>query len=139
MQIDRHHLYIRCISTGKETEQTKLYWVEYFNIMRLYEVPLESSLYYNHGEMDQHTASHLLQLLKVGGERKKERGWLMRVLCGGEMGNCVGATAVSFCNFICSLRRHSLSTPSWLCCAVCICHSLSIQLPGICGKQHKSC
>lgn len=89
----------------EETEQTKLYWVEYFNIMCVYEVPLESSLYYNHGEMDQHTASHLLQLLKMGGERKnEERGWLMRALHGGEMGICVGAMAVSFCNFICAVH-----------------------------------
>lgn len=110
MQIDWHHLHIRCISTGKETEQTKLYWVEYFNIMCVYEVPLESSLYCNHGEMDQHTASHLLWLLKMGSERRKEeRGWLMEALCAGEMGICVWAAAVSFCHFACAV--HLANTP----------------------------
>lgn len=76
--------------------------------MCIYEVPLESSLYYNHIEMDQHSASHLLELLKMGDEReKKERGWLMGALCGGEMGICVGAAVVSFGNFICAVHLES--------------------------------
>lgn len=97
--------YIELISTGKETKQTKLNWVEYFNTMCFYEVPLESSLYYNHCEMDQHTESHLLQLLKIRGETKgKYRRWLMGALCGGEIGICVRVTAVSTCNFICAVH-----------------------------------
>lgn len=97
---DRHQLYMKFISTGKETKQRKLYCVEYFNIMCFYEVPLESSLYYNHSEMDQHRAFHLLQLLKIRGERKgKYGGWLMGTLCGGETGFSVWVTVVSTCNF----------------------------------------
>lgn len=64
---------------------------------------MESSLYYNHSEMDQCTASHLL--LKIRGERKgKYGGWLMGALCGGEVGICVRVTVVSTCNFICAVH-----------------------------------
>lgn len=95
--------YIDLISTGKETKQTKLNWVEYFNTMCFYEVPLESSLYYNHSEMDQHTESHLL--LKIRDETKdKYRGWLMGALCGSEIGICVRVNVVSTCNFICAVH-----------------------------------
>jgi len=73
--------------------------------MCFWEVPLESSLYYNHREMDQRTASHLLQLLKIRGERKgKYGGWLMGASCGGEIGICLRVTVASTCNFICAVH-----------------------------------
>lgn len=94
---------MKFISKGKETNQTQLYWVEYFNRKCFYEVPLESGLYYNHSKMNQRTASHLQELLKTRGERKgKYGGWLMEALCGGEIGIYVRVTVVSTCSFICA-------------------------------------
>lgn len=79
--------------------------VEYLNIKYFYEVPLESSLYQNHSEMDQCTVTHLCLLSKTWGERKaKYRGWLMGTFCGGEIGICVRVTVVSTCSFICAVH-----------------------------------
>lgn len=77
------------ISTGKETKQTKPYWVEYFNVMYFYEVPLEFSLYHKHSEMDQCKTSHPLLLLEIRVKEKASGGWLLGALCGGEIGICV--------------------------------------------------